>query len=263
MIRTVVSASPREQPFCAHFRLREGVLLIVAEDFSGRLIDLSGEVVAISPSGARMLEGVLAKDADAVCRELAQIYDVDAARIRRDLDAFLISLDQRRLLIPPGAARRDGRSIGAALSWLAAPLLLACRARPRRLILAKAHVLLAAAFLSTRLFGWSNTVRVWTSSSRGGRSVRGCRARAEAETLDAIDANVARALASHPFGVSCKERALCCHVLARALGAESRVLIGVDSFPFALHCWCECNARILADRVVGRCDRFTPVVAYS
>ena len=233
--------------------------MIVAEDGSGRLLDLSGEVLAISPSGVRMLECVLSQGVEDAFRKLALAYGVDEARIRLDLVAFLELLNVRHLLVQPGREVATASTMVTMLSWLMAPAILACKFMPQRLILAKAHLLLAMAFISTRLFGWANAVRVWRWAA--GPSRNGA-ANGDRATLDAIDRQVAHALATHPLSVSCKERALCCHVLARAAGAQSRVVVGIDLLPFALHCWCESNARILADDA-GNCDRFTPVLSYS
>jgi hypothetical protein len=259
MIRTVISPNASDQPTCSHHRLREDVVLVVAGDGSGRLLDLSGDVLAISRSGVRMLECALSQGIEDASRTLALAYSVDEARIRSDMVAFLASLSERRLLVLPGREIHAASTIVTMLSWLMAPAILACTFMPRRLISAKAHLLLATAFISTHLFGWSNAVRVWRWAA--GPSLDGP-ADGARETLDAIDREVARALATHPLSVNCKERALSCHVLARAAGAQSRVIVGIDLLPFALHCWCESNARILADDA-GNCDRFTPVLTYS
>jgi hypothetical protein len=258
MIRTVTSLNGRDQSVCSHYRLREDVVLIVAGDGSGRLLDLSGDVLAISQSGVRMLECALSRDIQDAPRTLSLAYNVDEARIRSDLMAFLASLNERRLLVMPGRDVHPALTIVTVLSWLMAPAIFVCKFMPRRLISAKAHFLLAMAFVSTHVFGWANAVRVWqwVAGPSPGRTPDGAR-----EALDAIDTKVARALATHPLSVGCKERALCCHILARAAGAESRVIVGIDLLPFALHCWCESDARILADSV-GSSDRFTPVLTY-
>jgi hypothetical protein len=110
------------------------------------------------------------------------------------------------------------------------------------------------------MFGWTDTVRVW---DRAGAELIKSKDVAASGVLDAIDSVVTTVMARHPFTVSCKERALCCWVLARAAGIPARIRLGVDLFPFGLHCWCEHETRIVADRFEGRCDRYTPILVYG
>jgi hypothetical protein len=257
---TVISSSDTAEP--SRHRLRDGVILVIGADGSGRLIDLDGEAFAIGVSATAMLQGALSAPLDAACDELARRFAVDVHQVRSDMQAFLTDLRRRGLVSAPGSARgRAGVAVGA-FAWLIAPALAPCAWSPTRALAPKAWVLLALAHASTRLFGWPRTLRVWQAVTRRTER-RDPGARDRATLLDAIEAAVMRALARFPLAVSCKERALACHALARAIGADCRVVLGVDLFPFALHCWCAANDRILADRREGHCERFTPVVVYA
>lgn len=263
VLRTVTSPSSRDVYSCPHHRLREGVLLVVAQDGSGRLLDLAGDVCAVSPSGALMLEAALGHEINVACQLVASQFKVDVERVRADMQAFLAALQSQRLLIAPGHIRSEGPAVSEVLCWLFAVPIWVCTHAPGRLILFKAWMYLTLAFLSTRLFGWPATVRVWNEVVSVRPSGRPAGAADTLDLLNTIDRQVARAVASHPLQVSCKERALCCNALARAVGANSRIVLGVDFFPFALHSWCECDSRILADQYEGKCDRFVPVMVYS
>jgi hypothetical protein len=263
VLRTVVSSSVRDAPSWPCYRLREGVVLIVAPDGSSRLMDLAGDVCAISATGTMMLESIFSQSIDAACQAVAKRFGVGAERVRLDMAALVGPLERRRLLIAPGCAGHARASVASVSCWMIAPVVALCAAAPRRLVSAKAWVLLTIAFISTRVFGWPNTIRVWNRTTSGRRRDVTPAVSADAEILDTIDRAVARAMSMHPLHVSCKERALSCQALARAAGMDSSVVLGVDLFPFAMHCWCECSSRILADRYDGQCDRFTPIMVYS
>jgi hypothetical protein len=72
---------------------------------------------------------------------------------------------------------------------------------------------------------------------------------------------VRAAVAGHPFAVACKERALCSWSLARTAGLRATLIVGIELFPIAGHCWCEVSERPLGDDQ-GRCDQFTPVARW-
>jgi len=115
---------------------------------------------------------------------------------------------------------------------------------------------LALARLSFALFGWTRTVSVW-QEAHAHFAPRQADVR-DAETIRALDKIVRAAAASHPIPVACKERGLCAWSLARAAGLHANLVIGIDLFPMAGHCWCEVGTQTLGDDQ-GRCDHFTPV----
>lgn len=260
LIKCVLTASSNP-PGNGAFRLADDVLLVIVHDGSGRLIDLSGNVSAVTESGAAMLELALRHGTDAACRSLADRYRVSEDVIRADIDTLFRSLAGQRILTS-GTAPAETFSLRRTLSWLVYPLVVLCAKRPTQRTGMRASLLAAVAFFATRAFGWTNTTRVWGRANATLSSAR------RAETFDraavaTIDSAVIRAIAAHPLPVSCKERALTAWVLARAAGAPARLQLGVDLFPFGLHCWCECESQIVADRYEGRCDRFTPIASYG
>jgi hypothetical protein len=62
--------------------------------------------------------------------------------------------------------------------------------------------------------------------------------------------------------MACKERALCCWALARAAGLAATLVVGLQLFPLAGHCWCEVGSWTLSDDR-ARCDLYTPVIRYE
>lgn len=263
LIKSVISSRMQDATASGGYGLPENVFLVVAEDGTGRLLDLAGNVCAITATGTTMLEMVLrGQDFDAACQALADRFYADPQQVHRDMDVFLLDLERQHLLVPPGSTRRRTWSIGRKLCWLIAPILYLCAFGPDRWLKAKAWVLLTVAYLCTRAFGWPNTVSIWelcTSASPGRRG----RSPDDAGMLSTIDAVATRAITRHPLNLGCRERALCCQVLARSAGLPAKIVLGIELFPFALHCWCESGSRILADRYEGRCDRYTPLAVYS
>ena len=263
LIKCVMSSRMQDATASDGYGLPENVFLVVAEDGTGRLLDLAGNVCAITTTGTAMLEMVLrGQDFGAACQTLADRFHADLHQVHRDMKAFLLNLERQHLLVPPGSTRRRTWSVGRKLCWLIAPILYLCAFKPDRWLKAKAWVLLTVAYLSTRAFGWPNTLSVWelcTSASQG----RPGESSDDAGMLSTIDAVATRAITRHPLNLGCRERALCCQALARAAELPAKIVLGIDLFPFALHCWCESGSRILADRYEGRCDRYTPLAVYS
>jgi hypothetical protein len=267
LIKSVMSSRMQDAAASGGYGLPEDAFFVVAEDRTGRLLDLAGNVCAITTTGTAMLEMVLrGQDFDGACQALADRFHADPHQVQRDMEVFLLDLERQHLLLPPGSTRRRTWSVGRKLCWLIAPILYLCAFEPDRWLKAKAWVLLTVAYLSTRAFGWPNTVSVWelcTSASQGRRGKSSGKSSDDAGMLSTIDAVAAHAITRHPLNLGCRERALCCQALARAAELPAKIVLGVDLFPFALHCWCESRSRILADRYEGRCDRYTPLAVYS
>ena len=56
-------------------------------------------------------------------------------------------------------------------------------------------------------------------------------------------------------------RALCSWSLARAAGLHAALVVGIDLFPIAAHCWCEVGTQTLGDER-EHCNSFTPVARW-
>jgi len=234
--------------------------LLSVSDGTARLLDLEGSFYAVSAVGAAMLREALDSGVAAAVRQTAAAYDVGLARVRADLLALLRDLGRKGVIRRRGnsAPRRDWRQ---RLAIVAIPPALTLV--DRRLFQAphrRAWSLLALAYLSISLFGWSATVRAWLGHHRRMPIQRTTPVLSEqAARLDAVVRTVG---AEHLLNVDCKERALACWAMLRAEGLPAEIVIGVDLFPFASHCWCELDGAILSD-FVDRCERFTPVQRYG
>jgi hypothetical protein len=120
--------------------------------------------------------------------------------------------------------------------------------------------LLGLARLSFAAFGWTPTVAVWRKT-HAHLPVRQA-GDGDAETIRALEETVRAAAAGLPVAVACKERALCSWSLARVAGLHASIVVGVELFPIAGHCWCEVGAHTLSDDR-EHCDRFTPVARWD
>ena len=82
------------------------------------------------------------------------------------------------------------------------------------------------------------------------------------QTASGIDKAVRAVAAHHPLHVECKERALSCWWLLHSADFSAQLVVGVDLFPLASHCWCEMGSFVLSDSQ-ERCQRFTSVISYG
>jgi Transglutaminase-like superfamily/Coenzyme PQQ synthesis protein D (PqqD) len=248
-----------QKPTLAHadpaYVLAPDVILLPAPDGTARLLDLGGQFHAVSATGTRMLKEILEGGTEDTVRRCADYYRVSPEQVRADLAVFTRQLEKQRLIsLSSGPAPRRRRAIFASL--LLGPALGLVCLLPRR---CRAVVLLALARLSVRLFGWSRTVTVWKRCHRAGPPVS---VAGREELARAIDEEVRRAAGGHPCKVECKERALCCWGLARRAGLPATLVVGINLFPLAGHCWCECGPWIVGDNR-DRCEGYTPVVSYE
>jgi hypothetical protein len=176
--------------------------------------------------------------------------------VHDDLAVFLRDLERQGLV-----CSKRTRGQGGAL--LPARLLLrpAVGAVPRLLKSPdkQARALLSLARLSFALFGWTATVAAWQEAHARFPS-REASAH-DTEMIHALDVTVRAAVARHPVVVACKERALCSWSLARTAGLNASLIVGIELYPMAGHCWCEVAALPLGDDQ-DRCDQFTPVARW-
>jgi hypothetical protein len=254
---TLVSVTPAAAADEARFVLAPDVILVPVPDGSARLLDLGGKFYAIPAVGAEMLREALDAGPARAAGRLAERYGVDVAQVRADLDDFLRDL-RRQGLLRAAPAAPAGRRPGTILAFctLAPALWLASRAGRG----VRNWLLLALARLSFPLFGWARTVAVWRRvfPPASGRLLP-----EEGERKAAmVDEAVRRSAAGHLFRVDCKERALCCWVLARSAGVPAVLVVGVQLFPLQGHCWCEFGTRLFSDDR-DRCEAYQPVARYD
>jgi transglutaminase superfamily protein/coenzyme PQQ synthesis protein D (PqqD) len=240
----------------SEYALPPDVILVTVRDGSARLLDMSGGFHAVPAVGAQMLQETLANGAAAAAAQVAEDYGVAPRQVQDDLAVFLRELEKQGLLCSPRSRQRGG-ALGPA-RLLIRPALAAAH-RLLRCPEKQARALLGLARLSFALFGWTATIAVWQEAHAHlpARQSTAC----DAELVQALDRTVRAAVAGHPFAVACKERALCSWSLARTAGLRATLIVGIELFPIAGHCWCEVSERPLGDDQ-GRCDQFTPVARW-
>ncbi len=240
------------------YRLAPDVVLAIAWDGSGRLIDLGGGCYGLPATSARLLEIVLCEGPGAAVARVASDYAVPAGRVRDDWDAFRKDLLRLGLLVPPGRRVEQRGPVGRVRARAVARTLrfvLRVFRSDRR----KATALLAFAWVCLKCSGWAKTIELWRDANIG--QAGGDTAAGDPERLESIHRAVREAVARSVFPVDCKARALCCWALLRSAGQPACVVVGIDLFPFLGHCWCESGARTLGDEG-ERSGRFTPILEY-
>jgi Transglutaminase-like superfamily len=238
--------------------LAPDVFFLVVEDGSARLLNMGGGFHAMPAVGARMLRETLTNGSAAAVTRIARDYGVAPQQVESDLTVFLRDLESQGLLHSRSSRRgRLGVRVGLARMVLR-PAIHATH-RYLRSPEAKARALLGLGRLSVAAFGWMPTVAVWREV-HSHLPLRQAGA-GDVETVRAIEGTVRAAAASHPVAVACKERALCSWSLAQAAGLHASIVVGVELFPIAGHCWCEIGSHVLDDR--ERCERFTSVARWE
>ncbi len=260
MIKTIVYGPMQcERQAENRYLLAPDVVLVLLQDGTGRLLDLAGKFYALSQTAAGMLYESLRGDPQATAQTIAAVYHVELPQVQQDLSAFLHELERRQLIYGPKKTRRVCQPKMSLFSLILLPLLHGIRTWPASLQM-KSWALETLAYLSLRFLGWPTTVRLWQrSSEKLLTSPIGPEWEQAAREIDGVIRAVA---ARHPFPIECKERALCCWMLARWGGPPVKLLVGIDVFPLKSHCWCELDHLVLSDEQ-DKCERFTPVLTYQ
>lgn len=237
------------------YALSPAVVLLAVDDGSARLFDLDGAFYALTESAAEMLQGALAHGIDATVVRLAERYAVAPGRIRSDIEALFDDLARRRLIERTGARKRRGRLRRLSARAVIGPVLrcLALFAASERLMVV---TLIGFARVCTAMFGWGPTVEAWRAAIRPQAS----RSSAE-DMIERIDGAIRRTAEKIP-SVACKERALACWYLLCSKGIPATLVMGVQLYPMAGHCWCQVGDRVLTD-YARRCAAFVPIVRYE
>lgn len=258
MITAMLSPASVSQGGQGVYVLAPHARLLLVQDDTARLLDLDGAFCALSPTGTALLCASLQHDLDTAVQSVATAYRVDAQQVRHDLSLFLADLAYKRLIYPtaspplPGA-KRDARWSSRLLRTLLRHVKASTALGPTRV-----GLVLALAYVSIRLLGLAHTITVWQQAFPPPRRSA---ARLHSVARD-IDETVRTMVARHPLPLTCKERALGCWALLRAAGFPAELVIGIELFPLASHCWCEMEADVLTDDA-DRCRRFTPVWRYA
>ena len=258
MITRVLPGGLKGGSQAGQYRLALDVLLVMLDDGSARVLNLSGNCYAISPIGAEMLYHALSEGEENSAETLSSKYDAPIATIVDDQSSFLQSLERRRLIYrAQGRPQRDLHRISAlAIQSVLKAIRAAVRSPDRR-----AWFLLTAARLSMVL-GFDASVSGWRPQRAWNPSKEHRRDASASEINEIVRSSAAR----HFLHITCKERALVCWTLLHWYGLQSKLVVGVELFPFSGHCWCEVqtkNAVVILSDYPERAQRFVPVMTYS
>jgi hypothetical protein len=241
----------------SRYSLADDVVLASLPGGTSLLLDLNGNVYAVSEKAAVLLRLALGSGREALQHHLVEPNGPDAPRDQADVDAFLHDLQSRGLLCPRGqhARRRRGGLIASLVLvpalWLAHRALLPPRAR--------VWVLLALARLSFFLFGWARTVRAWRLGHRA--PAPPAQPGAWERAILVTDDLVRRVAHAHLLHMECKERALCSWSLLRTAGWPASLVVGIEPFPISGHCWCESGDSVVGD-AGGYSQSYTSVIRH-
>jgi hypothetical protein len=235
----------------ATWKLASDVALVSVPDGSARLLDMNGDFHAVSATGARMLDAVLEHGEAMAAMEIAREFGVEPVQVQGDLAAFLGELQTKGLLCKIAAQFQPKRWPG----WILLPCLWVVCHTPLRWL--RLFSLLGLAKLSFHCFGWSATLAAW------GRFAPKWKKATDHESwrrqAEMIDTHVRSAAAGHVLQMECKERALACWFLARRAGYEANLVVGIQFYPLAGHCWCESGEWLLSDSKEN-CGLYTPMM---
>lgn len=242
----------------AEYSLSSDVILFPVDDGSERLLDLDGDFYALSAIGAEMLKGTLADGAEATVGRIARQYSASETQVRTDLQALLGELRKKGLL-----HRSDGRSLSRRLRAVAATVLMVPILSCFDLIRSRERLRITPFLIFARLcfstLGWARTVEVWQNSVHPAKTSYS--ASEQEEIITKVDEAVRRSAARLP-SIACKERALCCWFTLRSMNIPATLVVGVQLFPMAGHCWCETGKHVLTD-FPDRVETYVPVIRYE
>lgn len=258
MIKHILTAeTPGPVAGEARYRLTPDVVVLLLADRSARVLNLGGDFFALSESAADLFGEILRTDPDTAAQCIARRHQADARQVRRDLESYIQTLVQGSVLRPAHGPESDRQpqTVTALMGLLG--MVHRLRSRPE----AQAGWLLLLAYVAVRRWGWPATVRCWQRFYRD-RDQEGIALENQQEWIDRIEAAVRSATARHLLPVACKERALCGWGLLRAHGLPAKLVLGIELFPLASHCWCQLGERVIGD-LPERCARFTPVMSYG
>jgi hypothetical protein len=240
-------------PSTSEWALAAETAFVLLEDGSGRILNLEGSFYALTPTAARMLSEALSLDTAQAAQHIVDTYGIAPGRARGDLTSFLDGLHSQKLIQRNYPALTRG---GANPSrWLLR--IMKYNDLLSRSTESRCWALLALAYIAIRRIGWPRTVATFRAFHEAAATDS-----VPAPSVEAIAAVVRSVTAGHLLPVNCKERSLTCWSLLKATGRSARLVIGVDFYPFASHCWCETDGNVVAD-FADRCEMYRPVFIYD
>jgi Transglutaminase-like superfamily/Coenzyme PQQ synthesis protein D (PqqD) len=260
MINSIISAEMANQSASpSGYVLPPDIVLVMVQDGTGRLLNLGGSFYALTATAAAMLHEVLRAAPGTVVAQLAAHYLVPEDRIRADLLAMLTDLERKGLIRRRGKVHILDSCLGFLTFVVLPPALFCIHASPFSTHW-KAKFLLGLSYLSFRIFGFARTLTAWRRCHRADRAAR-LLSDKEAVMREA-DAAVRITAAEHFLKTDCKERALACFSILVKQRVPARLVLGISLYPFAGHCWVECDGKVLTD-YGDHCSRFTPVLTLA
>lgn len=237
------------------YSLAPDVVVFPVDDGSARVLDPDGGVFALSETAATMLRDILADGVETTVARTAARYDIAAERVRIDLDALIRSL-LREGVIESARAPSRRKAVKRFLARATMRSLLGLCGRVCRSDRSAVAAVMACARLGTAIFGWGPVVDAVGRAVPAERSHAAC----DPDLIRRFDEMVRTASASLPTA-ACKERALTCWYLLRSRGVPATLVVGLQLFPLAGHCWVEVEEQVLTD-APERCATFTPILRY-
>jgi hypothetical protein len=229
-------------------------------DGSVRLLDLNEWFYAISEAGAILLRETLERGPSEAAATVSRKYNVSVEQVRADLDDLLQDLERKQLI------EREARGELARPLQMSCPsrtfaILLRCLYRGARTTRVRSSLVLTLAVLALRTLGWAGTIATWQLALA---RPLGPPPGEESELLaGVVNETVRRAATRHFLPLSCKERSLCLWFLLRAAGIPAELVVGIDPFPLAGHCWCESGTLRLSDDDMESLHKYTVFARYT
>ncbi len=161
-LRSACSSASRSPT--SDYALNPNVILLILSDNTARLLDLDGDFCAISATGTLILSETLKFNSKTSVQKLVSEYGVPLSQAREDVEKFLESLATQGVIYLSESSLRQDKPLILALLKLLGSILQTIGALPLPLTV-KAWLILALAYFSTRLFGWSRTIDFLQKSS--------------------------------------------------------------------------------------------------
>jgi hypothetical protein len=233
------------------FAMGEFACLIDLDDARAILFDLSGSCVVVDHVASFMINAVLSTNFDRALQNCAARFDAAGELVRSDLTKLVSDLQKAGLIRPCG--KRAG-CIAPVILINGAAALIGAVMKSRRF---RISTLLTFFFFGIRILGLPILILACRDYSEKHR-----RRGTSEQSLDAIDEAVRNSAAGHLLGISCKERALTSWALTVDCDLPSRLIFGIQLFPFSAHCWLSIGSRTIGD-AADRSDQFTPVLTFN
>ncbi len=229
------------------FRLHPDVLWIQEPDQSSWLLHMGGNTCRLDASSTQLLAAVLADSSQPTLPGTSAPAD-PAPEGGVGFSDFVNALLEQDIIQPRRQRVRAGERLREAAARIAIRIALHAVEHLTWNRRRRTGGLLLVARWSIRQFGWADAVRAWNLLFPGLAAASGP---VDPPTSTLIDRLVREAAARALLRHECKERALACLALARTLGFEAHLVLGLAYVPLAAHVWAESGDHLLGDETGG------------